>query len=780
MPSRTEKIGESPWQQPRWKRSAGVALFAGILLVGTLGLSSIGLQQGMPWIAGPVSMLTNLIAGGLLAALYIAAAFGWGRGVAARVAGESPSRGFIQLGLGLSMMLWLSHALAVLGLLSDHGPLGTVAGPRVVAWAAIGVGLLIVGHQVVAGSMQPERWPVFPISACIWAPAIALSLVAACNPPGSLWASEYGGYDALSYHLQLPKEWSAGADGRLWPLAHNVYSFLPSYMESAFMHLGAMSPGSGGAVQRMVGGDSTWVYAAQFLHIATGVVAAMMVARLVSMLVQRAGGNPQVGRWSGLAAGGVLLGTPWTVVVGSLAYNDLAVVAMLAASLLVAFDGEVRPRARALAVGWMVGIACSAKPTALFMAAPVAGVALLAFLPRARWAGAIGFGSLAGVLAMVPWLIRNAVASDGNPVFPFATSLFGAGWWSPEQVATYTRAHLFDGSVADRLALLFDERGLGHAQWAIMPLLGVAGLVAVLTWSRTRTVGWVLTLGAVLQLLAWLTVSHLQSRFLLPLIVTWAVAFGVGVGSVAVRLGGARGGNKGLAGLAAIVLTLLPFCLVGWSVLRFAQQIGGEPNRLLIGGVGGLTGMSHWTRLEGASAAERAGFLADAPTPTVFLNLEHCGVGSESAGGASDRAARVGGDSAIYLLGDATPLYLLGAASLPEGAMAAPSDPSRVIYHTAWDASPLGDAIRADPRDQTAWARFLAARGIGRVLVNKSELHRLISRSGYYDRDVTIERLSAWLSAAQKNGLRSARRWPDGYELLEIVADPSGAGEGAR
>ncbi|MFN7022471.1 MAG: hypothetical protein ACK4WH_14240 [Phycisphaerales bacterium] len=93
---------------------------------------------------------------------------------------------------------------------------------------------------------------------------------------------------------------------------------------------------------------------------------------------------------------------------------------------------------------------------------------------------------------------------------------------------------------------------------------------------------------------------------------------------------------------------------------------------------------------------------------------------------------------------------------------------SPIVYHTAWDASPLGEVIRASPSDPRSWSAELAKRGIGRVLVNAPELHRLIERSRYYDADVTIERVGRWLSD-RDSGLRSVRTWPGGYELFEIV-----------
>ena len=40
----------------------------------------------------------------------------------------------------------------------------------------------------------------------------------------------------------------------------------------------------------------------------------------------------------------------------------------------------------------------------------------------------IGAGILAGIATIAPWLIRNWAAC-GNPVFPFASRLFGTGHW---------------------------------------------------------------------------------------------------------------------------------------------------------------------------------------------------------------------------------------------------------------------------------------------------------------------------------------------------------------
>src|SRR5690606_21975160 len=154
-------------------------------------------------------------------------------------------------------------------------------------------------------------------------PAIAVMIVAACNPTGWLWPGEGNGYDALSYHLQLPHEWIAR--GSLAPLEHNIYSYLPSYIEAAFMHIGVMmgapaTPPPTGGAWGLLAADGAGVISAQLLSAFSALVAAWITARFALRLLT---GAPA---WlaqacAGLAAATVLA-TPWTVVTGALPYTE--------------------------------------------------------------------------------------------------------------------------------------------------------------------------------------------------------------------------------------------------------------------------------------------------------------------------------------------------------------------------------------------------------------------------------------------------------------------------
>lgn len=111
-------------------------------------------------------------------------------------------------------------------------------------------GLLSAGRLPAIGVLAPGWWllsrartwrgdPTMPWAASMpIGLACGILLVAAAVPPGMLWSTEFGGYDALSYHLQVPREWLVA--GSMRPLEHLAYAGLPNFVEGAFMHLMAL------------------------------------------------------------------------------------------------------------------------------------------------------------------------------------------------------------------------------------------------------------------------------------------------------------------------------------------------------------------------------------------------------------------------------------------------------------------------------------------------------------------------------------------------------------
>lgn len=747
------------------RRLAGPVGLAAVAVV-TIGiLSTRGLAEGTAPAAGLISAVFATLSAGPIALAYLLGAMGLGRLAVHGSMRTSAHRHGLQLGVGLALMLWLSHAIGALGLLSGEG-----VGPRIIGWGSVGIGLALLAHQLALGSLRPERWPVWSRTAPLWGLPIGLIAVAAASPPGALWASEFGAYDALSYHLQLPKEWAAPG-AALASVEHNVYSYLPSYVEAAYLHLSAMTPGAD-VVSRTVGGEGAWILSCHMLHAGIAVIAGVLTARASIAVVRRAAPDvpESVAGAIGSLAGLMVLGTPWTIVTGSLAYNEAAVLALGAAGALAASDRTLRPLAAGAISGLCVGVAASAKPTAALFVGPVVGVLLLAHVGRGGAVRAVVAGTVLGVVAIAPWLVRNALAG-GNPVFPFAAGLLGAAHWSPEQIERYAASHMVSLSPVQRvLRLVSTEFGWAHPQFGAAGLALVLGAAMAIVSRATRRAGVAVLIGVVLALIAWMTMTHLQSRFLMPLLVPAALVMALGAAGAWTMLQAA--GRQAARDAAPIAgAALLALACVGASVLIFLRDGGGVPNRLLVAGPGALSGLAFAESFDRAPAEERERAL-DSPGagPAWFVNL-------------SLKPHETGGGD-VYLLGDAAALYFAGAM----GDRPAKAGASRVRYHTTWDRSPLGDAIAASPDDPRAWTRALAGAGVRHVLVNFDELGRLIERDRYFDPRVRTADIARWLGfggADGPTGVTLVRRWPrvgappgvpSGHALYRLDAPGEGSG----
>src|SRR5262249_47886392 len=155
------------------------------------------------------------------------------------------------------------------------------------------------------------------------------------------------------------------------------------------------------------------------------------------------------------------------------------------------------------------------------------------------------------------------------------------------------------------------------------------------------------------------------------------------------------------------------------------------------GGPGQLTGAAVEAEFGGTTDAQREQVLAGVATPEVYVDL--CLDPSET----------------IYLLGDSTPFYYRNP----------------VLYHTTWDRSPLGEAVRAVPDDPAAWAQHLRGLGIRYIVVNMSELQRLIEVDHWYDPDGSVARVQRFGSAC----CEPVREWPRRGQVLVRLLDPGQA-----
>ncbi len=641
------------------------AMFAGLVAIAIIFTMTAG-WTGTDNPTGLWPALDTLIRALPITTLWLTAAVGFGWPARHLLFPHVRDGLLLQTAVGIAILLWLDAALGALGILFVGGSMG--------AWVTTMIGLALLGWQIKShvrlsdqSSMRPH-W--------LWwtaAPAIAVLLVASTSAPGWLWASEFGGYDALSYHLQLPREWIAA--GRIVPLEHNVYSFLPGYVEAAYTHLALLR-----------GDVHDAAYACQLLHACMALLTAITAVRVTQRIIGQDDAAPS---HPSIASGVLLLGTPWVIVTGSLAYNELFTMLMLAAGMMVLLDERITPARLGIVIGLLAGAACGAKLTSVgFVAVPL-GVAMIATRLRTRLATICIAGALAGLAVLLPWLARNFFAS-GNPVFPFMTGLFGAAHWSPEQIIAWRTGHFIDGGMGTRIGTGFDQffrYGIGpnadqsefepwKPQWLILPWLGIVSCGIGIVHKETRR--WAILLGIIflMQLLFWTVVTHIKSRFMLPSAVPLAIMTGVGLHLLLAR--------RGWTSLIIARSTVASLSII-WSsatVFVYKSERNGWP-ALMLGGHRMFTG-------DGMSSREQR-TNARYSSPVILVN--HV----------------LPRGSHVLLIGDAKPYYY---------------DLQRIAYQTTWDRGPMSQIIREHPAQPAQWIDALRQRGFTHVLIDAAMLDR--------------------------------------------------------
>ena len=564
--------------------------------------------------------------------------------------------------LGAAFLLALDSALGSLGLL-----LALQGG---VAWGVLLIGL-IIGVRILrlcplerdADAVTPHMLLTVAIGALT-----ALLAVAASSAPGWLWSSEFGGFDALSYHLMLPRTWLT-TQGAIGPVDGNVYSALPSFVEAAFAHLMVLRHDTLAAA-----------YACQWWAALCTVITAFVVARLA---------RNTLGAAAGATTALLFLGVPWIIVIGSLAYNDIAPCLFLAGGWLIIIRSSCAQRpldARAAAALALVAAAAvGAKPTAFFFTA----LPLLAIVLMHNKVRVLRFAPLVVALALVvlsPWLVRNTL-HYGNPLFPFATTMFGSGPWNETQVAIFSAAHSAQGSLMQRLPLFVEQflaHGFGSAptpsepwfpQWSVLPALGILGLgLASRRNTSMRTSAVVLAIICV----SWMLFTHGKSRFLAPA----AVPLALGTASLLRSFGTPWLERHTL--IATLLICAFPF------VVFMREPDKGEPTRApaaAIDAIAQLTGEPLARAIESASGDERNALMSLATTPLAVNFM-------------------LPPNAKVIGIGYTTPFYILRA----------------ITTTTVWDRGDFDRIAESSPGTPATWGRDLAALGYTHAIINPTML----------------------------------------------------------
>ncbi|MBN1444473.1 MAG: hypothetical protein JXA90_17300 [Planctomycetes bacterium] len=501
---------ERDWTEPEGRSGGGRSAGRTRLIAGVLALMAVwsGLVFGL-FLADLRSFWTPVLdslatAGLCVLTLYAFWLLGWRiRGRFARQDSQADplESSLIEIAIGLGTVMALVFAAGVVGWLEPA-----------VAWAIV-LAPLAGGHRRFLRELDRRRRAIGRssspgLAAAILAAVALLTLAASLAPPTS--------QDALVYHLAVPARHIEA--GRIHHVEGNFYSAFPMNVELLFT-LGLLLRGPA---------------LAKWYHWLLGAAAAACVAAL-SRRVAPAGGRP--GTRSALAAA-IFASMPSVALLAGWAYVDLGVVFFSTLSVLLFLRfwrrqhrrGDESLRGAATAdlslAALMAGIAAGCKYTAGLQGLLLAGFVVLVGRREGRsWrliAGQLASVSAIAAAAAAPWWIKNLIET-GNPLFPFAYSIFGGLDWDAERASV--------------LAASLSEWGGGRSGWEILTLPWDVSLSARFFSQESfdGMIGCAFLIGAPLILLglatteeyriafvflllsglAWILTTH-QIRFLLP------------------------------------------------------------------------------------------------------------------------------------------------------------------------------------------------------------------------------------------------------------------------
>jgi len=406
---------------------------------------------------------------------------------------RSPTLVFVtSAGLGIGAISLIVLGLGLAGWFNRAWAIGILA----TGWAVLVALILIRQNDFRAGDWfaKSMTWQWLWI---ILSPLAAITIVAAFIPPGLLWGDEPNGYDVTEYHLQVPREWYEL--GKIVPLQHNVFSYMPFNVEMHYF-----------LAMHLRGGPWEGMYLAQLMHVAMCAVAAVAVYGLAE------------GKATGAIAGGLVVATPWTGLLAPVAYVEGG--ELLFGVLAIGWLLRAKSRRDFLIAGAFAGFAAGVKlpmVPLLFVGLPIIVVIL-----RRSFAGCILYVVTAALL-FSPWLIRNWFWAH-NPVFPELMNWLGHAHFTPVQVERWHLANelpdLRHRGVVGRLQAM-REQVLSDWRygWFLLPMGFIAWLIGI---AKEKSSAIALGILLLFQLAIWLFLSHVQSRFMVMAIPICAMLIG--------------------------------------------------------------------------------------------------------------------------------------------------------------------------------------------------------------------------------------------------------------
>jgi tetratricopeptide (TPR) repeat protein len=238
-------------------------------------------------------------------------------------------------------------------------------------------------------------WRDIPLTAYAGATAVLILSLLAIAPDTS--------WDSVVYHLRVPAFFVG---------EHRIF-YIPTHHFTAFPLAAEMLYGAlmlFGGLERMGGGES-----AKLIHLSCAVICALGARRIALRLLSVPWGDRDLSPHGWLAFTLVLVGQ-FAGSIAVRAYNDFVPGALIGIALAILVSGaSLDARSRILA-GALVGVALSAKYTAV--------IALACLGPL--WFGFRVLPYAAVAVPLVPWLVKNGLFT-GNPAAPFLSSIFPSG-----------------------------------------------------------------------------------------------------------------------------------------------------------------------------------------------------------------------------------------------------------------------------------------------------------------------------------------------------------------
>lgn len=338
--------------------------------------------------------------------------------------------------MGAALGLTLSgYGVLLLGLTRQIAP-GPLVGLLAVAaavgagqWKLAGAGLRAGWQSLGRAWHSPDqRWPLVAVALLV-----AFSFIMALEPPNGR------DYDGLAEHLAQAAHYAR--HGAVEPLWYDHHSQFPATLQMLYTLCLSLSS----------------VSAAKLIHWFHG----LLSLAAVTVIARR-----HFGRTAAGLAPLILATTPLFIWLSGVAYVDLGVAAygLLALSALLSWH-RGRRTGDLLLSGLLTGCAMTVKMQALaLLGVFIVGAAIYGLrgspgaaatsaaagtggpLPprRARWQRALipPLGALLVALVIGgPWYLKTCLLT-GNPVYPFAYSLFGGKHWSADRALGYERHQL--------------------------------------------------------------------------------------------------------------------------------------------------------------------------------------------------------------------------------------------------------------------------------------------------------------------------------------------------